>query len=319
MRLTDFAIIFMCIVFTFNIGQTTKIKDLNAVQNKRLELNRALENATDDATRKLVEVGGEYKKLKINKEEAVRQFYKTLYLNLNLMDDKLQQTSLEQYIPAIAIIDYDGYYIYSNEEYIENGEPITTKVWQPKKYFTHKAEDNKYIYMFTISDYVTVYSTGEEKIYEGKRADVAKEIDTFVLRDEEEFDQTRRETIVRTIQEDLIYYFNKCNEIGRHFGQTYNFYLPQIEEHDWTNTIDDIGMFVFFQGFPMGVTNEKYNYYVLGGARVYKKTPCYIEVVDDIGYYHRENCGHLTEDKQLVSSKEEAASRGYRPCPDCRP
>ena len=76
--------------------------------------------------------------------------------------------SLKAYIPVIAIIDYDGYWIYSMETYTNiNGEETQEMLWKSKKPYAY--DSNGLVYLFTLDDYVKVFDTVNNNFYEGKR------------------------------------------------------------------------------------------------------------------------------------------------------
>lgn len=317
MKITDFALVFLCIVIPFSLVLDLKIDDIKLNERKRIELNKALDTSVDDGVAQLIEVGGDRKKPHINKEKAVKSFYDSLYLNFNALENTMQKGILDSYIPVICIVDYDGYYIYSSEEFLKQGETVIEKVWQPKQYFTYEYEG--YIYMFTIDDYLSVYDSNNNKFYEGKRRDLAPVIGTAILSDIDTFEKTRRKCIVDKIKNDINYYINNHNKMARQLGINYTFTIPQIEEEDWYNTVDDIGMMVFFQGYPTGISNELYNYYALGGARVYKGAKYYLQSIEGVPYYHRNTCSLLTNRNYEVTDRKDAAKKGYRPCRECTP
>ncbi|MGL5381765.1 hypothetical protein [Clostridium sp.] len=317
MKITDLALIFLFVVIPFSLTLDLKIDNMKLGEKKRIELNRALDTAVDDGVSQLIEVGGDSKKPIINKEKAIETFYDSLFLNFNALENTTQKGILDSYIPVICVIDRDGYYIYSSEEFEKQGQKVIEKVWQPKQYFTYEADG--YIYMFTMDDYLSVYDSNNNRFYEGKRKDLAPVVGTQILSDLETFESTRRKCIVDKVKNDLNYYINNHNTMARQMGIDYMFAIPQIEEEDWYNTVDDIGMMVFFQGYPIGISNEVYNYYAIGGARVYKGAKYYLQNIDGLPYYHRDSCTLLTNRSYEVQTRQEGAKKGYRPCRECMP
>ena len=48
--------------------------------------------------------------------------------------------------------------------------------------------------------------------------------------------------------------------------------FPVIDDEDWVRALNDVGLLVFAQGFPV-LYGQKYEHYALGGARVIRKAP----------------------------------------------
>lgn len=325
MKITDLAILFIIITIPFNFMMNIKMKNVSYSTYKKIELNRILDTAVEDATSDLVEVG-EDKRIIINKEKAVSTFFNSLYLNFDIVGDSVSQRRIDGYIPAIVVVDYDGYHILSNETYTNSeGYKEIKQVWKPKRMYSYS--DSKYVYSFTLDDLVTVYDIDNKVFYKGKFADIKSKVRSKVFEDDKTFDQVRRRTIIESIKKDINYYINKHNEIARQFAITYHFTLPVIEDEDWYKTIDDVGILAFFQGLPIGVGNERFNSFAVGGARIVKAPKFLVDTVDsDIKYYHKEGCPYIKlkvengkEVYLMYNSQKESAKEGYFPCHKCNP
>ncbi|BCN32385.1 hypothetical protein [Anaeromicropila herbilytica] len=111
------------------------------------------------------------------------------------------------------------------------------------------------------------------------------------------------------------------NRIAEHYGITYQFALPYIEKEEWYRTIDDIGLFVVFQGYPYGLnTGDVFNQYSYAGARI-RKTRCYYitKEADGKRYYHKATCSKVTNKDYPYYNKKDCALEGAYPCPECNP
>jgi hypothetical protein len=333
MKITNFAIIFVILVFPFLVINDLKIKEEKFALNNKLRYNAAIEAAVQDAAAALTinssqayEAGYESaKKYRANKEEALQAFLKTLSLNFDVDGDTIGMNTLLRYIPAIVVIDYDGYWIYTPQEYTnERNETEFTHVWLPKKPFAYHDRFGNSL-NFTLDDYVTVYDRTCNKWMEGRRDalryDPSKprcdQVNIPLINeiaddaDGDEFDQVRRNTIVRLIQEDLAYYINTYNISAKKLGMTYTFTLPAMSEEDWTNTVDDIGFLAFIQGIPLG--DGYYNNYALGGSRIVKTPPIYGTTLNGFKYYYRATCGFNYTTQETFTTEREAAAAGYLP------
>ncbi len=331
MRITNLAIIFVLIAVPFVMISNLKLWDMKAVSIKTLEINRLLDSASEDAASALTEVG-EDGRVTINKENAVEGFFNSLYINFDVLSNSTLQKKIQGYVPVVAVVDYDGYYIFSQETYEgASGYSETKHVWKPKKMFSYS--DGRYVYAFTLDDYVTVYDTmdaANKVFYEGYYEDIKSFVSGSIMDSREIFDQTRRNVIVDSIKADINYFINRHNKVASKYGITYNFAPPSIPDEDWYRTISDVGVIAFFQGIPIGTGGEVFNSFAIGGGRLVKQQKYYVVHTGDsasINYYHRQDCEQLPrrggqidwEATDVYSSRKECAGKGYYPCPECQP
>lgn len=319
MKITDIAMLFIFIIAPFIILMKINLDSLENSTYRTIELNRIIDTAVEDGASNLVEIGSN-NELIINKERAVQTFFNTLSLNFNMTHTSYSNSRLMAYIPVIAIIDYDGYYILSNHSYVaDDGHNYIGPIWKPKRYYTYDKDD--YIYQFTLDSDVTVYEKSTNTFYEGHYRDVKKKVTSDIMSDQQLFHQIRKRTIVDMIVEDIDYYMNANNKVAKQYGITYHFSLPFIDKEHWYNTVDDVGMLVFFQGLPLGLDGQVYNHYALGGSRIAKGNRYFAEKDEDSGilYYHKEGCLQIVGGGKILSSQAECAKLGYIPCRICRP
>ncbi len=319
MRLTDYLIIFVIILIPFMVVSNLKTKELQCVEYKKLCMDKMLEAAVDDAASQMVEKS-EDNKVSIDKEKAINCFFNSLFLNMRIIDDEIRQKEVTGYIPVIAITDYTGYYILSNEIYTAaDGSKRIEQIWHPKKMYA-VSRDN-YVINFALDlNYVSIYDSTSRVLTEGTYEDIKSSFTETYIQNKDEFEQMRRDVIVNSLQADVNQCINRHNELAKHFGIAYNFTLPNIEKNAWTRTISDYGIIAFFQGMPVGL-GQYYNTYALGGARVVKKNPLFIEGDPATGfkYYHKLSCTTTSPTGITVDDAKEAALEGALPCPDCKP
>ncbi len=328
MKITDLAILFVIIILPFNLLLDIKSQYVGAAAYKKIEINRILDTAVEDGVVSMIE-GGAGNNIEINKENGVQEFLNSLYINFNVLENSIEAMKLQGYISCIVVVDYDGYYVISNQEYYNSeGFKEMKLVCNPKQSFSYS--DGNYVYIFTLDNTLTAFEPGSKEIFTGTRDQVAKKVGASFLDDEILFDQIRRKTIIESLKTDVNYTINKHNDIARMFGISYNFTLPQIEDGDWYKTVDDIGMLVFFQGMPIGLTGERINSYALGGARLVKSSKYILEEKEIspgmvLKYYHKQGCSELahevetSDDIEVLDTKAECAGNGYMPCPVCNP
>lgn len=108
---------------------------------------------------------------------------------------------------------------------------------------------------------------------------------------------------------------NKDMAIDTFFRTLYlsNFKMPLIPEEEWVNTINDVGIFAFIQGIPVG--DQIYNNYAFGGGRLVKKSSIHGGVDPATGnkYYYQSRCTVPYQPAEIFDHKKDAARSGYFP------
>lgn len=248
-----------------------------------------------------------------DKELAIDSFFRTLFVNFDIKNDSISQKHLMTYIPAVLVIDYDGYWIYAILEYEKsNGEIVYQHSWRSKKPYAYSDQNGNTI-NFTLDSYIRAYDSQEREWIAGYQSDLQNISNISLLKDEKSFEEQRRSTIISSIQNDLAYFINKHNEYATRYGISYTFKLPLIDQEEWTNSINDIGMVAFIQGIPIG--EKFYNNYAFASGRLIKKKEIYGAIDDATGYkyYFNNSCNFPYRIEEVFSSEKEAAAEGYYP------
>lgn len=145
MKLTDLALVFVVILLPIVIIVYVNTSFVIRAEREEMYYKNMITSAVTDATNAMKVVENEDSeidygysgivdnKVSVSAEIAVDTFFTSLYNNLGIKGNAGSEQSIKSYIPALAIIDYDGIYIYSAEEI--NGE--IEYVLKPKKYFTY--------------------------------------------------------------------------------------------------------------------------------------------------------------------------------------
>jgi len=145
MKLTDLALIFVAIILPIVIIVYVNTSFVIRAEREEMYYKNMITSAVTDATNAMKVVENEDgkidygysgiidNKVSVNAEIAVDTFFTSLYNNLGIKGNAGSEKSLKSYIPALAIIDYDGIYIYSAEEIDEEIQYVL----KPKKYFTY--------------------------------------------------------------------------------------------------------------------------------------------------------------------------------------
>lgn len=320
MKITDFAIIYIIIVFPLLVFSQWKSEDSNTFINLNNQYDTAMTVATQDAMDQLrtnviptEEAGYSSSKFnRVNPEPALQTFLHTLSINFGVEDD-VSLDLMSRYVPVFAVMDYDGALLSVYQEIVNtDGQKELKRVWLPKIPFAyHDAEGN--IISFTLEEDVLVYDVALNEWIIGNRKELMKdtEITIPLLHDADEFHRIRKDTIVNVFQDELAYYINEHNVYTKQLGVTYKFTLPLIEQEDWYNTVDDISIFTFFQGYPYQRGQGTFNEYALAGGRLEKVDPIHAATVNGEKFYFRESCGFSYTVDEIYSTKKEAAKAGY--------
>jgi hypothetical protein len=121
----------------------------------------------------------------------------------------------------------------------------------------------------------------------------------------------------------MAYYTSHHNHIAKQYGITYNFSLPVIREDEWAPYLDDVSMFVVFQGYPYGdKLGEVYNRIASSGAKISKNRLFYLEQIGWYYVYHRDNCPELENGGMILFDEpqyelETCVKKGAYACPVC--
>jgi hypothetical protein len=321
MKWIEWAIVGALIFLPFATANRYETDMLRRTILTELKYDAALDAAVDDAASMLVVNAsqqqepqyGSVKRVALNKEEAIAAFYRTLDAGFGIADDPVTQGVLHRYIPAIVIVGYDGFYVYSEQEWTgTDGKSVMERAWGTKKPYAY-ADSAGNSLSFTLDQQVLAYDAASRSWHEGLRQDIRQQTTIPLLQDAALFEQVRRSTIVRAIQDELAYQINRYNEAISRNGLIYTFTLPLISDEDWNNTVDDVGVLAFVQGIPMGT--KVYNSYALGGSRIVKRPTIVGAKKGSMKVYYRSSCGYTYPAEETFASEQAAARKGYMPLP----
>lgn len=319
MKITDLAVIFILLFLPFCVISDLRVQNQREVQQLKMKYTSALHAAVQGAgavlsqnERQEREAGyGSDKFFRVDKEEALNTFLHTLFLNIGIDGDTAAQRALLDYIPAIVILDYNGYYAFASETYTdEDGQAAIGSKWSEKKPFAYADSAGNSV-GFTLDNYVHAYDAQNQRWVEGFQKELQGQTSISLLNNPETFEQVRRSTIVHSVQEDLARLINLHNQKAARNGVAYTFTLPIIPQEEWYNTIDDVGLMAFIQGIPVG--DRFYNNYGFASGRVVKKQAIIGGLDQDTGmkYFYRDSCPAPFKAKERFSDEKSAAAAGY--------
>ena len=396
MKVLHWAFVLVAIVLPFSIVCKSNINSRFAALKDEVRINNAVDTATKDAIDQIIAVSGfdyddEFGEV-INitpalAQETINTFFHTLAVNYNIpykisdmttLDDKSSDSYIKNYfapyVPAIVVLAYDGFYVYSQENHSGTYEyELSSKI--P---YTYEAKNGQYSVGYTLGNDIYLYYDGN--CYSGKLSYndlesikteyqnnfagyTPKEVSTLTsdismilyalqqstpieledniiptagvnnfLQDYErdvdgkytvgKFHENRRKTIINILSACLREEINEHNRFADMLGSTYDFYLPEITNDDWVNTINDITVMAFVQGIPLGtLKGVYYNNYALGGSQIVKKDYLYGATYASSGakLYHTKDCELIKNDAYdvIFIDEDDAIQNGYVPCQLC--
>ncbi len=331
MKITDFALIFMAVTLPMIIIVYVNVTFTIKAQEIEMYYQNIVDMAMEDATYNMKEVenddkeidygysGVENKKININAQVGVDSFLKTLYKNFNIDGNEAAESYLNLFVPAIAIIDYNGVQVSANEQFQKTNEDgtqetMTKHVLSPKRYYTYTYSIIRngldYTYVsgmpnegeivsvhtieFTMDSFITHrgynYSENVDIPMSTFYIDDAKnnsDLTLGVLADEEEFRSSivshlldiRKSIIVDTVTKELNQAINNNNTYARNSGIVYTFSFPATSKEEMYNAIENVGIIAFVQGISIG--NKYLNTKAYGVASIEQTTRFYFTAPND--------------------------------------
>lgn len=149
MKITDFALIFVGITLPIIITVYVNVSFTIKAEEQEMYYKKIINAALDDASNQMKEVensdkeidygysGTSDNKISVNAQVGVDTFLNSLYNNFGIKGKDTTENYLQYFIPAIAIIDYNGVQVSSIEEFTENGQNVIKHVLKPKKYYSY--------------------------------------------------------------------------------------------------------------------------------------------------------------------------------------
>lgn len=145
MKLTDLSLIFVVILIPIVIIVYVNTSFVVKAEKEEMYYKNIINSSIKDATYQMKYIenddsqidygysGSKDNKVSINTKVAIDTFYNSLFNNFGIAGNTGSEVALRAFIPAIAILDYDGIYIHSAEEVAGNIKYVT----KPKQYYTY--------------------------------------------------------------------------------------------------------------------------------------------------------------------------------------
>lgn len=273
MKLIDYGLIFLTIFCVLWLPTTMMEKEISAYTRYEIQYHMRLDNAIDDGLVAMTE-GDDIENITIYPEACIQSFYRSFFGNFGASDNLMKQQSLRIHLPVVGIVGKENIIISYQKMVEKEGQQYLKEQWTEPKYF--EKNYGGYCYRFFVGrdrDHISVYLPEENRFVTGTREEIGESNPSFWwLKDKEHFEQMRKQVVLEIIKGELEKIANSWNLIGKQYGYSYQIQIPELEKQTWCRTMDDIGMIVLFQGYPVeGTKGKTYTRFVFSGARTYKR------------------------------------------------
>lgn len=310
MKAHHFGILFIGIALVLFLFLDIKTSQLKAVIDEENKMDQCLTNATDSSAQ-VIAKSYTTRQLVSSKEESVETFFSSMYASLGLIADPVAQQKIRMYIPVILVTGENGFNILYNDEYKIDGVKNVAMRWSEQ--YSYYYEDEYFVYGFTLSDIVKIYDKNgilglkeayqEIDFHEVATSDSFKQFrnnhPNHFLLSEEDYYLVRKGAIIKLLNEKMEYYVNNHNYIASQYGIAYQFSLPVIDESELIRTVENPGIIVIFQGYPLTNLNEIYNRCIVAGAQIFKSEIYYIEEKGWYKLYHSSACSECNTNPNI--------------------
>ncbi len=149
MKITDLGLVFSAVILPMIIILYVNISFTIKAQEQEIYYKKLINIASQDASDQMKQVeneditvdygysGSDNEKISVNAQVAVDTFLNNLYNNFGVSGNTTAERYLQLFVPAMAIIDYNGVQISSLEEYKKNGNSVIEHVLKPKTYYSY--------------------------------------------------------------------------------------------------------------------------------------------------------------------------------------
>ena len=322
MKITDFALVFIAIILPFMLVLYINITFTIKAEEMEMYYQKIIDAALDDAAFEMKQVESQdkqidygysdryNKKINVNAQVGVDSFFESMYNTLGIKGNETAESYFDLFVPAVAVIEYDGVRISKNETVTaEDGTSAVERVLKPKRYFTYTysivRNNGEYSYQSgvatnnVVSVHTIEYTMDTSVTHRGYNYIYNEEIEaeTFYLEDNQrnselisgvadsDYKETLKSELVShlldmkqsiisdVVSNELSYAVNENNLYANQAGIVYSFSFPATTEDEMYNMIDGVGIVAFVQGISVG--NKYLNTKSFGVSTLYQTTRYY--------------------------------------------
>ena len=127
MKITDFALVFIAIILPFMLVLYINITFTIKAEEMEMYYQKIIDAALDDAAFEMKQVESQdkqidygysdryNKKINVNAQVGVDSFFESMYNTLGIKGNETAESYFDLFVPAVAVIEYDGVRISKNE------------------------------------------------------------------------------------------------------------------------------------------------------------------------------------------------------------
>lgn len=314
MKLSDYILLFLGIMAALLLPPFVGQHITQAATDRQTQYSQYLTNACMAATADSDISDGLAYNTEEERSRAVDNFYETLSLCLNVKNTT-SQMEVPYYVPAVILIDNDGFYVSYNDYDGSQYHLVTTTLNVYEKSY---GDLNVRFFLDGRYDIINTGTGSYEHYMNAETAYSAYPALSFLATPQEEA-RERAVVAVNAVQAQAQYYINYHNTYIHLYKASYTFTMPKIAGEDWANLMDSPGVLSFLQGIKMSYGKGHVNIYSLAGSRISKSEKYFLqEASDGTAYYHAAGCPYLSsEPARVFTTMEEAAAYGAWPCNRC--
>lgn len=307
------AIILIFVIFLpGQINQNQLIRSDELTQRMNEKVDSSVQDATielmqtrDNKSAQVLSLGNkvDFKTTEINLDAGLKQFYRTLYENLNIEHDYAKQQAEKYKIPIKIATAYDGYYT-------DTFDTKSKEKWSNKKTYSLLDKKSNIKINFTLDDYVYIEDLSNNQKFEGQQDTFKSKYPNSCFGDETKFNEIKNRTILNLMKKELenSTYYN--NSIAKKNGWKLDFDLK-----GGNRAFDSISFIAFVQDDELKVI-KAYNSYGFGSAKIVEKKKYIGYVRNNKKLYCREGKNYNAGNSiKVFESAQDAATAGYTPDP----
>ena len=314
MKLSQWAIVFVAIVAICLMFEVIDTHANVHAQEEGVAAEDNLSNALKDGMNSVA-----YNDHSLFEDESVRnQTIKTIKTSLCNSHgfNPEQLDKVMEYMPALIMIDWNGYYVYHSTKYTDkDGYEISKYIDSGVNYWS-QVYGKRYIVKYSISNQIAITDTKTNKEYKGsyiqsyRKAGSPKELN--FMKNSDEFNAERNHIIVSCINTTLNYEINTNTVFSNLQHRTYDITLPESDT-DTARKISSPCIVGFWQDVQFSSTKDMLTVYAFGASEMTDQDLYYIQQSKNgEKYYYKVEQPDLTK-YMFVGTMEECARRGANP------
>ena len=327
MKFADFIIIFLCIFICFFAPVFYRESLSSQAQIESTNYSEYITTACFDAMQSATLENDLCFATKTQRDTVIDTFYMSLSNCFNYKSN-IQMQLLQYYVPCIALIDTDGFYISYTQDTIANDGSISyIEYTTPIIHWTETY--GNYLLVYRLDNRLDVTDKNTNTTYSGTNQDIYNYLlaqNGFVsphlqfLSDDALFNEAKNNAIINATVLQIEYYINMHNQFYNQYDAKYTFELPRVADEDWARLLKNPTIISFLQGMQSQYGTSYINIYAMSGAELTKALLYDItrDVASGTLYYHEQGCPMYNATDVLRSdTMKKCASLGAEPCTHC--